>query len=1267
MEGLCARCLSQVIFDPSVDDGIGAILPDGLEVRSLVAIAGYTATAEIARGGMGIVYRATQHEPGREVALKMLLPHQLGSTQMRQRFQLEARTIATLDHPGILPVYEVGECDGIPFFTMKLATGGTLSERIQGFRGQWDRIAELVETLADAVHFAHQRGILHRDLKPGNVLFDESGQPYVSDFGLAKLLEEDVSVTATFDLIGTPRYLPPEVVTGGVGAATVAGDVYGLCTILYELMAQQPIFDGVTPGELMRQVVDLQPIRPSTLLPEVPIDLETICLRGLSKSAAQRFASAGDLAADLQRWRAGEPIESRPSTPMERLVMWSQRHKAEAAMGGVILFLVIALVVGSGAAALQMAGSREELRQQRDRAREDLINSRVSQARVERLAGQIGRSETGIALVTGVDSRRADMDEVRRAELRDELAANLSLHDFVPSGHGIPRLRPGSPLSVDPGLRYAAEIDAGGQVVVRSLDGSGKEWQWRHPDGLAASGVEFDPTGSVLAIMFRTADDVILNVADQREVSGNDQAWGGFSPDGRHFLSVEKRTTFWLRDLISRQPVDHWETSSPDLGAIAFDAGSDDFRFATVRLETIVIRGRGHSNPILTLPTSPPMRIVSLVWRGDCLAAGSERGEVILWNLRSGESRAMPGHRGDVNRLLLSPDGELLFSSGVDGTTLLWDAVSGDRLGSTLDWVPIQFSRTVDAVAVADSDEIRVLHRIRPAGRRRIPVQEGGEPGIRSVDFSPDASRIAVARQDGIRVYRVESGHREAFLPLFGSHAVFWEADGRHLLGLGRNEVRRFEATAPPPATEWNGTERLGLDGPVWLEDAVISMDRNRIAVRSEREGIGLIRPGSPLAIQWLPGQTNAFLMSLDPPGRTLWVSTVNPERLQRIDLAGNSVAFQESMGRIRPVVSPQERWMLQSAENQHRVSELSTGRVVLKVKAANSGATAPLGAWSADGALLAVVTGPGRVGFYSTEDWHRWMSLAVPTTSRFSWLGFDSVGRTLAVGLENEIVEAWDLEVLDRRMREYGISSGLVKGTRTAAPAPVVVEDRRPSLPLNRLRGQKPFRAAFDRRRILPRSDSCTPAQLDLSAFFNWPLEGVYFDPTTAPALHLGLQELGGVSFDVRGAVMVAPAPDPSAAAVAPAAVRGIPVQQTVAALHFLGGSDRGYVAPQGSEVGAYEIHYADGKSVRVPVRKGIETGDYWWNPASDRDPTSASVAWRGLDQFSEFARRYLCLYRHTWRNDRPSVPIDHIDFVATGGGVAPFVVAITADPVGH
>ncbi|PYM12389.1 MAG: hypothetical protein DME18_11545 [Verrucomicrobia bacterium] len=220
LDGLCPACTWGSLLEVEGEE-FEPPAPSGPS-KGLFQFPGHVVCEEIARGGMGIVYRARQAEPAREVALKMLLPHQLGSAEMRERFRLEVRAIAGLEHPAILPVYQVGEHDGLPYFTMKLATGGTLASRAQRYRGKFRQIAELMVTLVEAVHFAHERGVLHRDLKPGNILFDEADRPYVSDFGLAKFTElasgDTPTLTRSIQLLGTPQFLPPEIAGGSVSS-----------------------------------------------------------------------------------------------------------------------------------------------------------------------------------------------------------------------------------------------------------------------------------------------------------------------------------------------------------------------------------------------------------------------------------------------------------------------------------------------------------------------------------------------------------------------------------------------------------------------------------------------------------------------------------------------------------------------------------------------------------------------------------------------------------------------------------------------------------------------------------------------------------------------------------------------------------------------------------------------------------------------------------------------------------------------------------------
>ena len=344
--------------------------------QPLLRLPGYELLEEIARGGMGIVYRARQLDPRRTVALKMLLPHQLGSPEMAERFRLEVRTLTELEHPAILPVHHTGEHQGMPFFTMKLATGGTLAQRKAQLAGRWRAIAELMATLADAVQFAHERGVLHRDLKPGNILFDDQDRPYISDFGLAKLATADHDLTRSVDFLGTPHYIAPEVAATSARSATTASDRYSLGAMLYELLCGHPPFEAETAVALLKKIVEEEPAAPSksrSSTPDekskvqslksnetVPRDLEVICLKCLAKEPARRYASAREFAEDLRRWLEGREILARPAGPMERAWLWARRHRATAVALGLATILLLALVVGSSLAAWHIAASRRE-------------------------------------------------------------------------------------------------------------------------------------------------------------------------------------------------------------------------------------------------------------------------------------------------------------------------------------------------------------------------------------------------------------------------------------------------------------------------------------------------------------------------------------------------------------------------------------------------------------------------------------------------------------------------------------------------------------------------------------------------------------------------------------------------------------------------------------------------------------------------------------------------------------------------------------------
>jgi serine/threonine protein kinase/Flp pilus assembly protein TadD len=305
----------------------------------------YQILEEIGRGGMGVIYRARQRHSRRIVALKRILSCHADCQDTLMRFRREAQAAANLDHPNILPIYEVGEThDGLPFFSMKFAGGGSLLEAGPALRNDPRRAIALMAKVARAVQYAHDQGILHRDLKPGNILLDGSGEPLVSDFGLAKWLEPTGRVTQTPTIFGTPGYIAPEQVNGSAGNLKRAADVYSLGAVLFDLLTGQPPFMGEHALKTIQQATEKPAPKLRSLAPGLDRDLETVCAKCLERDPRARYRSAGELADDLERWLHGHSIVARPVSPPVHLLRWVRRNPLVAQMAA--LLVVMATAVG---------------------------------------------------------------------------------------------------------------------------------------------------------------------------------------------------------------------------------------------------------------------------------------------------------------------------------------------------------------------------------------------------------------------------------------------------------------------------------------------------------------------------------------------------------------------------------------------------------------------------------------------------------------------------------------------------------------------------------------------------------------------------------------------------------------------------------------------------------------------------------------------------------------------------------------------------------
>src|SRR6266513_3935766 len=363
-EGLCARCVLKSALGnfpdaavagsvdpgrsdtPSAADENGA--PNNKKSASAAELLGelgdYELLEEVGRGGQGVVFRARQKSLNRTVALKVISLGQWASKAHLKRFRREAEAAASLEHPGIVPIHEVGERDGSCYFRMKFIEGGQLDEVARRDLIPIRRAVELIAKVARTVHYAHAHGILHRDIKPGNILLDAKGEAHLTDFGLARLVESESSVTHTLDVLGTPSYMAPEQAIGNNAAVSSATDVYGLGAVLYQLLTGQPPVAGVTTYETIKLLLDTEPRQPRLLNPKIDRDLSTICFKCLEKDPRRRYASALALAEDLEHWLKHEPILARHTGIFTRGKKWLRRSPKLIATGAAGLLIGAAAI-----------------------------------------------------------------------------------------------------------------------------------------------------------------------------------------------------------------------------------------------------------------------------------------------------------------------------------------------------------------------------------------------------------------------------------------------------------------------------------------------------------------------------------------------------------------------------------------------------------------------------------------------------------------------------------------------------------------------------------------------------------------------------------------------------------------------------------------------------------------------------------------------------------------------------------------------------------
>ncbi len=789
----------------------------------------YDLLSEIARGGMGVVYKARQRSLNRIVALKMVLGEGHRAVIDRQRFLVEARAVARLCHPQIVPIYEVGERQGQPYFTMEYFAGGCLRERMDKLRGDARAIAALMATVAKAVEHAHRRGILHRDLKPSNVLLDERGEPHVTDFGLAKQLDEESDLTQAGTIVGTPSYMAPEQADGHSDLSTAA-DVYGLGAILYELLTGRPPFKANTPMETMLQVMSTDPKRPRDLDRAIDPDLETICLKCLEKDPLARYGTSEAMADDLERWLAGEPIHARPATSWERAVKWSRRQPVLAASLGTMLATLLALLIIGG-----FSWQNAELRAQ---AVKNLGQAQVQLAQVNGERQRVEQEKTASEKLAAEQTKLADQQKALAEKIAVEVKRLETAADTAKTQLSAAQREARSTLyAADMQLAHAAwlgeNITTTGDLLSRYRTPSGQEdprgFEWfylnrqLHGARLAwrDTPTEKAALGSIVG-MAVSPDGKTLATA---QIGNTVKLWN--LTDGKLLRTIETHKTNIQGMSFTNLTGVFFEDEGRKVTAVirkAFDMRQMDKAVAEAMAKQVKLKieslGDGFEFQTCTLADGNPMRVQPF---------DANRVRTSVFPVMTGGFFMVDdGSMLMVNAMDTSPDGRFIALVGAEtkvaggdmkhpgringGSIIVWDAQENKihaRQKSPVMISAVAFSPVGDALAIATSDGAVGIGKRDLAQPPKLLL--GHQGMIYSLKFNPAGTRLASGGLDGL-VLLWDAADAKELVRLRGHMSAIsrieFTPDGRTLISGGLDgTVKVWDWERAGPSTVLRGHE----------------------------------------------------------------------------------------------------------------------------------------------------------------------------------------------------------------------------------------------------------------------------------------------------------------------------------------------------------------------------------------------------------------------------------------------------------------------------
>jgi len=1035
----CPRCLLRM----AMGEDIG---PDAPPAKPPRMFGGYELVEEIARGGMGVVFRAREVSLGREVALKMIQPGHLPSPEAWARFQTEIAATSRLNHAHIVPLYESGDVGGTQFFTMRLVEGGTLASKIVALRGEHppgtvrsttreeqSAMARLMIDVARAVHYAHQRGVLHRDLKPSNILLDEEGQPLVADFGVAKMFSQDHTATMTQAVLGSPNYMAPELADGRGSDVTVETDVYGLGAVLYEALTGTPPFLARTPLETIRLVLDTDPASPCKWNPGIDADLETICLKCLQKDPAARYDSALDFAADLGRWLQRLPIRARPVGMAGSAWRWCRRHPALAVMTSLLLVTLVLVAVGASIAAVRIRRAEQAVVVQ-------LRESLLDQLRVLRSSPvREGRTSSRDLLRQAVS---LGGDDDYRVRLRDEALATFAQPNVV--FRALQSVSAAEPRRVllDPLQQNIARITDDVITLTPAAGGAAKRLLEADPGAQLDS---FSPDGRYLAV--RDASRIEIHDVTNTETINAFRAdlankQMGLKEEIRARSVLSAGTSTHVYSFASKAPLLALEQDDCQISLHELPSGEENKRikltpdaskqgphgFSSLRLSPdgrllACARAADHFIEVVEIDTGRVRwrkqqtdRILALEWqpRFGRLIAAMQDGKLVVMKEINGEVISTLLAPSPAYDLVIRDDNILLASACADQRIRLWDMISLRLLFET--------EHEGRGLAFSPDEKQLRLGTVFQGGRAgwlsidpprffRESVVAAASMDIRNCAYHATGDLIIFSHTDRIGFASGITRGPRGGMSVSGVPVFALDPRGDFMLVKGASGITRHIFTrSPQGAVLDNPATRVALPGSDWRAIA-ISADGEHIWAADGKtnllQGHNRSFKGEPLTLGPHPS-VNALAVS--PDGRHVVSSSSLLLETMIWDTQTRAGILKMRTGRQqRLTFSPDGRWLAVHGD----VFELTRTADWQAITLPYSGPRPTLGAaaFSHDSRLLAVLENQSRIRLFDLVENRSMGQLVAPEPLTLHAHAFSPDGHHLVVACASGRLRVWDLK----------------------------------------------------------------------------------------------------------------------------------------------------------------------------------------------------------------------------------------------------------------